>query len=399
MKNNNLFKMLGACWVEIDLDAVQKNIKNIVEMIGNNIEIMGIVKGNAYGHDAVEVSKILVKNGVNQLAVARIEEAIILRRNNIKAPILVLSVSPEEELSYYLKYHIMPTISSIDMALKLNEKAKNNNYIVKAHIKVDTGMGRLGVLPKSIPLFIKTLSDMSHINIQGVFTHFSVADEADKTYTYQQYHLFKEVIKSIQKMNLSMTIKFHVANSAATLDFPGMWLDMIRPGCLIYGFYPSKTVKRSIQLFPALTFKSRISFKKYLPKGSYIGYGNTYKTKRETLVGTMPVGYADGYIRALSNQSNVLVHEKKIPTLGRICMDQTMIDMTDIPKAQIGDEVVLWGRQGNQKISLEEIAQKIDTIVDEIVHLTDKARVTKLFIKNEKPWKIKNMMGEYILNE
>jgi alanine racemase len=188
---------------------------------------------------------------------------------------------------------------------------------------------------------------------------------------------------------------FHAANSGAILDLPETWLDMVRPGCLIYGLYPSNEVKKNITLTPALSFKSRIAFLKVVPAESFIGYGKTFYTKRETVIATLPVGYADGYDRWLSNQGEVLIRGEKAPVIGRVCMDQMMIDVTGLGSMEVGDEVVLWGKQGGKTISVEDIAQKLNTIIDVIIHLTDKARVTKLFLKDGKPWKIKNMLGEY----
>jgi len=206
------------------------------------------------------------------------------------------------------------------------------------------------------------------------------------------------VFNQIKENNINIPF-FHVANSGTILDLHHMWLDLVRPGSLIYGLYPSYEVEKAIKLFPALTFKSRISFLKKVRLDTYIGYGRTYKTKRETLVATLPAGYADGYSRALSNRGMVLVRGKKVPVIGRVCMDQMMIDVSDVPKVSVGDEVVLWGEQMGEKISIENIAEILETIIDEVVHLTDKARVAKLFIKNGKPWKIKTMLGEKIIHE
>lgn len=359
---------------------------------------MGIVKGNAYGHDSVEISKIILEAGVNQLAVARIEEAVILKKNNITAPILVLSVSPIHQMDLYLDYHIMPTICDLQTAQRFQEIANRQNKEVKVHLKVETGMGRLGIIPEEVMHILREINKMKNIEVQGIYTHFSTADEADKEYTNHQFTLFSEVMNQVRKNNIDIPF-FHVANSGTILDLPDMWLDLVRPGCLIYGLYPSNEVKKIIKLLPALSFKSRISFIKRVSPETFIGYGRTYKAKKNILVATLPVGYADGYSRLLSNRGRVLVKGLNVPVIGRVCMDQMMIDVTDVPEISIGEEVVLWGEQMGKIIHIETIAEMLNTIIDEVVHLTDKNRVAKLFIKEDKPWKVKNLLGESIINE
>jgi len=390
-------KLLGSTWIEINLDSVKQNIKNIKNCIDKQAKIMGVVKGNAYGHDSVEVSKTLIEQGVEQLAVARIEEAIVLRKNSINVPILVLSVALKEQLRLYLDYNVMPTISNIETAKEFNEIASRYRKKLKVHLKIETGMGRLGIMPEVALYSLKKIKTMDNIDLQGIYTHFSTADEDNKEYTNYQFNNFRNVMDQMKKNNINIPF-FHVANSGTILDLPNMWLDIIRPGCIIYGLYPSNEVSKTIQLYPALSFKSRIAFIKKLEPNKFIGYGRTYKTKRSTLIATLPVGYADGYSRLLSNRGKVLVSGFEAPVIGRVCMDQMMIDITDVPKPNIGDEVVLWGKQMGKTIAVEDIAELLNTIVDEVVHLTDKSRVAKLFIKDKKPWKVKNMIGEYYIN-
>jgi len=391
-------EFLGSTWLEINLDSVKQNIKNMRNLIGQQVQIMGIVKGNAYGHDSVEISKIIIEAGVNQLAVARIEEAVILKKNNIKAPILVLSVSPIHQMDLYLDYQIIPTICDLQTAQRFQEIANRQNKEVKVHLKVETGMGRLGIIPEEVMHILREINKMKNIEVQGIYTHFSTADEADKEYTNHQFKLFSEVMNQVRKNNIDIPF-FHVANSGTILDLPDMWLDLVRPGCLIYGLYPSHEVKKIIKLLPALSFKSRISFIKRVSPKAFIGYGRTYQAKKDLLVATLPVGYADGYPRLLSNRGRVLVKGLNVPVIGRVCMDQMMIDVTDVPEIGVGDEVVLWGEQMGKIIHIETIAEMLNTIVDEVVHLTDKNRVAKLFIKEDKPWKVKNLLGETIINE
>jgi len=390
-------KLLGPTWIEVNLDAIAQNVRNIKKLIGEKKELMAVVKGNAYGHDVLEVVPVVLKSGATRLAVARLEEGIFLRKAGITVPILVLGLTLKQQAELLVSYSITPAVSECEMIEKLSEEAFKEGKIVKVHLKVDTGMGRIGIFPNRVLDFVKKVKAFKNIEIEGIFTHFSVADEKDKTYTEIQFKKFMEVLNILEKEGIEIPIK-HVGNSATLLDLPHMWLDLIRPGISIYGLYPSKEVQKIIKLIPAHSFKTRIVFLKELPAGECISYGRTYTTKKKrTVVASLPVGYADGYNRLLSNQGEVLVRGRRFPVIGRICMDQTMIDVTNLPQVKIGDEVVLWGRQGQEEITVEEIAEKIGTINYEIPHMPDKKRVPKLFIKNKKPYKIKSMFGERLL--
>ena len=389
-------KLLGLTWTEVNLDAIAQNVKNIKKLIGKKKELMAVVKGNAYGHDILEISSVVLENGATRLAVARLEEAIFLRKAGITVPILVLGLTLKPQAESLVSYDITPTVCEFEMIEKLSESAVQMNKMTKIHLKVDTGMGRIGIFPDDVLKFIKRIKALKKVEIEGIFTHFSVADEKDKFYTEEQFRKFIEILTILEKEGIKIPIK-HVGNSATLLDLPHMWLDMVRPGLAIYGLYPSKEVKKTINLIPAQQFKTKIVFIKELPRGESISYGRTYITKRRMRVASLPVGYADGYNRLLSNQGEVLVRGQRVPIIGRVCMDQCMIDVTNLTQVEIGDEVVLWGRQGEEMITVEEIAQKIRTINYEIVHLPDKKRVPKLFIKDGKPWKIKTMLGERLL--
>lgn len=389
-------KLLGPTWVEVNLDAIAQNIKNIKKLIGEKKELMAVVKGNAYGHDILEVSPVVLENGATRLAVARLEEAIFLRKAGITVPILVLGLPLKQQTEFLVSYDITPAVCEFEMIEKLSESAVQMNKMTKIHLKVDTGMGRIGIFPYDVLRFIKRIKALKNVEIEGIFTHFSVADEKDKFYTEEQFRKFIEILTILEKEGIKIPIK-HVGNSATLLDLPHMWLDMVRPGIAIYGLYPSKEVKKTINLIPAQQFKTKIVFIKELPLGESISYGRTYITKRRMRVASLPVGYADGYNRLLSNQGEVLVRGQRVPIIGRVCMDHCMIDVTNLTQVEIGDEVVLWGRQGEEMITVEEIAQKIRTINYEIVHMPDKKRVPKLFIRDGKPWKIKTMLGERLL--
>jgi alanine racemase len=389
-------KLLGLTWTEVNLDAIAQNVKNIKKLIGEKKELMAVVKGNAYGHDILEVSPVVLENGATRLAVARLEEAIFLRKAGITVPILVLGLTLKQQAESLVSYDITPAVCELEMIEKLSELAVQMNKMTKIHLKVDTGMGRIGIFLYDVLRFIKRIKALKNVEIEGIFTHFSVADEKDKFYTKEQFRKFTEILTILEKEGIKIPIK-HVGNSAALLDLPHMWLDMVRPGIAIYGLYPSKEVKKTINLIPAQQFKTKIVFIKELPLGESISYGRTYITKRRMRVASLPVGYADGYNRLLSNQGEVLVRGQRVSIIGRVCMDQCMIDVTNLTQVEIGDEVVLWGRQGEEMITVEEIAQKIRTINYEIVHMPDKKRVPKLFVRDGKPWKIKTMLGERLL--
>jgi alanine racemase len=390
-------KLLGSTWLEIDLDVIAKNTRNIKKLIGQNKELMAVVKGNAYGHDVLEIVPIFLNNGATRLAVARLEEGIFLRKAGIDVPILVLGATLKEEAETALMYDITTSVCNISFIKKMNELSLKLKKKAKIHLKIDTGMGRLGVKSEKAVDFIKKVLAFDHIIIEGIFTHFSVADEKDKKYTEEQFRKFSEILKILEKEKIKIPLK-HVSNSATLLDLKHMWLDMVRPGIALYGLYPSKEVKKVIKLIPAQRFKTRIVFLKELPAEKSISYGRTYTTyKKNTIIASLPIGYADGYSRLLSNKGEVLVRGRRMPIIGRICMDQCMIDVTDLPLVKIGDEVVLWGKQGNERITVEEIADKLNTINYEITHLPDKKRVSKLFIKNGKPYKVKSMLGEELI--
>jgi len=341
-------KLLGPTWMEINLDAIVNNVKNIKKLIGEKKELMAVVKGNAYGHDILEVSSVVLNNGATRLAVARLEEGIFLRKAGITVPILILGLTLKQQAELLVSYNITPTVCEYEMIEKLSESAFKEGKIVKVHLKVDTGMGRIGICPNHVLNFIKKLKVLKNVEIEGIFTHFSVADEKDKAYTEKQFRKFMEVLTVLKKEGIRIPAK-HVGNSATLLDLPHMWLDLVRPGISVYGLYPSREVQKTVKLIPAHSFKTRIVFLKELSTGESIGYGRTYTTKKKrTVVASLPVGvgYADGYNRRLSNQGEVLVRGRRFPVIGRVCMDQTMIDVTNLPQVEIGEEVVLWGRQG-----------------------------------------------------
>lgn len=383
-------------WLEINLDAIAHNVRTIKEIVGRNTQIIAVVKANAYGHGAVEVSQVALENGVAILAVGVVEEGIILRKAGIKAPILICGLTLEDQLEPLLSYNLTPTICDLQILEALSKVAGENGKTVGIHIKIDTGMGRLGVSPPKTLNFVKKISKMRNIKIEGIFTHLAATNEKDGIYTKMQFDEYKKALLELEKEGINIPLK-HIANSAAILNSSSMYLDAVRPGIILYGLFPSPKSERTVELKPAAEFKTKIIFLKKVSPGKSIGYGRTYITTKPTKVATLPVGYADGYSRLLSNKGEVLVRGERAPIIGRICMDLCMIDVTHIPQIQIGDEVVLWGRQGSEIIWAEEIAGKIGSIVYEVICMVDKERVPRVFIKDGKPFKVKSLVGDNML--
>ena len=367
---------------EIDLDAVAYNIKNIRKKVKKETMIMGVVKADAYGHGAVEVSKVLLYNGADWLGVAMIDEAVQLRKNNIMVPILILGYTPEAEIEDVVRYDIIQTVFSYEMAKMVSDAAVKLGKTAKIHIKVDTGMGRIGFIPEeNIGDEVLKISKLPNIEINGIFTHFSTSDEKDKTFTKLQYDRFKYAIDEIEKKGIKLAVK-HCANSAAIMDFDDLGFNMVRAGIILYGMYPSdEVIKENLSLKPVMSIKTHISYVKKVGKNIPVSYGRTYYTDKESVIATVPVGYADGYIRKMQNGGRVIVNGHYANIVGRVCMDQFMIDITDVPDVSSGDEVILMGSDVKLSITAEEIANVLDTINYEVVCMIGK-RVPREYIKN-----------------
>lgn len=370
-------------WIEISKSALLNNIKNIYKFVNkkkNGVKICAIIKSNAYGHGLREVASVIGElREIEILGVASIEEAILLRELNIKKTILLLgSLYPYENFKYLLDYNITPTVSSIVIMNKLDEFAKKNNKVMRFHLKIDTGMGRIGILPTSVDKFVEEYKSKKNLICEGIYTHFSSAAE-DKEYTKYQMSLFNSFY---QKLLLSgIRPKFiHAANSAALLLYKEAIFNMVRPGLLIYGLLPFDKAKDVINLSNVLTLKSKIVFLKVLPKGCYISYSKSYCTKRKTKVATIPLGYADGFLRSLSNKAKVLIGGEFCDVLGKVTMDMIMVDVTHIKNVKVGDEVVIIGKQRNKTISAENLAMWANTINYEITTRLSE-RIPRVLVK------------------
>lgn len=371
----------GRVWAEISLEAVKHNMRNVRRITNPHAMVMAVVKADAYGHGAVQVSRTLLENGADRLAVATIDEAAALRAEFPNVPIMMLSGADEYNAAEIVRNGIIPAVFDISLAAALSKAAVNMGRTVKVHIKIDTGMNRIGILfsDPNLVQTVKSIAGLPGIEIEGAFTHFSKADETDLSYAREQFARFTEAVDKIEAAGILLPVK-HCCNSAAIANFPEMHLDMVRAGIILYGLYPSNEFDKSlISLDPAMALKARISDIKIVPKGSLISYGGTYAAPEEMPIGTVSAGYADGYSRILSGKASLLVGGEKRAVLGRICMDQCMFDMRNVHNTSVGDSVVLFGSENGLAIPVEEIAEMMGTINYEIVCLVGK-RVPRIYI-------------------
>ncbi len=338
----------------IHLDAIHKNIQSVKKRVGENTKIMAIVKADAYGHGAIVVANE-IKQEVYGFAVATVKEAVELRESGVENAILILGYVSKAEYQTVIQHNITFALLSKQEALDISECAVKMNQAVKCHIKINTGMNRVGFATDENAIAeIQEIYKLQGLNCEGIFMHFATADEKDKTFAKYQFKLFMDIIEQLQEKNIVFSIK-HCANSAAIVDMPEMKLDMVREGIILYGLKPSQEVRPNIEYYPAMEIKSHVVFIKEIPKGEGISYGRTYITTRKTKVATIAIGYGDGYARSLSSKGYILIHGKKAPIIGRICMDLMMVDITDIENVQVEDVVTVVGKDGELEISFEEL--------------------------------------------
>ena len=351
-------------WAEISLGAIEYNYKQTKRLVGKGTHIMVVVKANAYGHGIVEVSTVLKRLGVDYLGVATTDEAIRLRENGINTPILVLGSVLPDEVKVLIENNITLTLCNEDLLAAI-KKETTDGLRTKVHIKIDTGMGRIGVWHEEALQFIKTIAQEKNIIVEGIYTHFSSAGR-DDFFTDYQIDAFEKLLAKLEGFDIRIPLR-HAANSIATVDFKRSHLNLVRPGLIIYGMYPKHTFPKLIKLKPALSLRTKIVYIKETPPGRSISYGRTYVTQKHTRIATLPIGYADGYARGLSNKAEVLVHGRRAHIIGKVTMDQTMIDIGHIRRVRIGDEVVLIGKQGRGEIRPEKLARLAGTIAYEFV--------------------------------
>jgi len=346
--------------VEIDLKAIAANLAEIKKFVGNKIKIMPVVKADAYGHGLIPVAQTLVKNGVEFLAVSYVTEGIKLREAGINIPIVILLGVLPEEIEAVFEYQFIPVIYRLEIASLLSKRAIKYKTVLSVFLKIDTGMGRLGVFYKEAISFLKSILTMPGLKILGITSHLAVA-ESNERFTKKQLSRFKEVLKAAKEMGFQLPYN-HIANSAGILNYNESFFQVVRPGLSIYGIYPVSSLRKKIKLKPAMSVKTKIIYLKWLPPNVGISYGHTFITSRKTKVAVLPIGYDQGLFRQLSNKGEVLIQGKRAPIIGTVCMHLTMVDVTHIEHLNLGEEVVILGKQGKEEITAEEIAKKAGTI-------------------------------------
>jgi len=364
----------------VNLDNIKGIVKHIKKAAGARVSVMAVVKADGYGHGAVRVAHAALAAGASSLAVAYPQEVLELRTAGIDAHTLVMGLLPADNpdaVETIVKTGAAQAVADADAPRALGASAPADRP-VPVHIKVDTGMGRIGIPPEEVLSYIEFLRTVPGIVIEGIFTHFPSADEADLSFTNGQVAAFKDLLQTIEGRGVTIFLR-HMANSAGVLAVRDAYINMVRPGIMLYGLYPSGEVERSIPLDPALSLVSAVRYLKRVPIGTPVSYGRTFTTSRPSVIATLPVGYADGYNRLLSNRGSVLVRGKRAPVVGRVCMDMTMIDVTDIEGVATGDEAVLIGRQGDDEISADEMAGLLGTINYEVTCAISK-RVSRVYI-------------------
>ncbi len=367
-------------WAEIDLDALKHNFIQIKSLVDPKTKVMAVVKANAYGHGAVLCARTLIDAGADYLAVATVEEALELREAGIKAPLLILGYIPPAAAEAVIVNNITATVYSTDFAEALSQTATRLNKNCNIHLKINSGMERIGFEPDETEKML-SVCRLPGLAVEGIFTHLACADEEDSGSVHTQYRLFEKTFTALQNAGISLPLK-HILNSAGIFDFPEYQLDMVRPGIVLYGYYPSHFIHTErAELRPVMALKSRVAHLHTLQAGNSVSYGHTYTAASDRLLATIPVGYADGLPRLLSSRGKTLANGTAAPIVGRICMDQCMIDVTSVNTISVGDEITIIGKQGDEEITADVLAKLTNTISYEILCDIGK-RVPRLYKKD-----------------
>lgn len=348
-------------WAEVDLDAIAWNVRAVLQQVGERVQVMAIVKANGYGHGAIPVAKAALAAGATMLGVHRIQEGIELRKAGVDAPILILGYTPPDGAELIVRWRLTPSLGNVESGTAINAAAQAAGVQVPVHVKIDTGMSRYGVMPADALDFFRWLANQSGLTLQGMFTHFATADSANTIHAHKQLQRFTEVRSTLVSAGFIIPMT-HAAASAAIMSMPDSYFDMVRPGICMYGLDPSSEFANTFEIHPAMTIKSRICRLQVLPVGAEVSYGRLWKAERPTKAALVPVGYGDGWRRNLTNRGSVLIRGQRAPMIGRVCMDQFVVDATDIPDAALHDEVVLVGSQGKERIPMEEVSRWAETI-------------------------------------
>lgn len=369
-------------WAEVNLDAVAYNVRAIKDYVGPKVEVIAVVKANAYGHGAVPIARTALENGATRLAVYRLMEGIELRRASITAPVLILGYTLPSEAEVVVRWNLTPTVNERAQAEALAAAAGRQGKRLPVHVKVDTGLGRFGLLPEQVVPFCQAVLALSGLELEGLYTHFAVADESSESgraYTRRQLDVYLAALGALEAHGITVPLR-HTANSAATLAVPDSHLDAVRPGIALYGLSPFSNGLVPISLQPAMTLKSLVIRLHTLPAGASVGYGRTFITQRPTRVALVPVGYGDGYHRLISNRGQVLIHGQRAPIVARISMDQAVVDVSAVPGVEQHDEVVFFGRQIQATLSASEVAAWAETISYEVTTAL-LPRVTRVYLR------------------
>ncbi|BAL84326.1 putative alanine racemase [Selenomonas ruminantium subsp. lactilytica TAM6421] len=349
-------------WAEINLQALRHNYREIKKQLAEGVKMCAVIKANAYGHGATVAARVALEEGAEYFAVAALSEAIELRQAGFTTPILVLGLIDPKDAGEVVDYDITQVVCELGLAKALSAAAQAQGKQVKVHLKVDTGMGRIGVRKEEIGALAAEIKQLPGLVIEGMFSHFATADLKDKTYTKQQLAAFKEAVAAVEAQGVKLSLR-HIAESAAILEIPEAHFDMVRAGIIQYGLWPSEEVTHPIDLQPVMTLKAKITWVKTLQVGESIGYGRKFTAARESRIATLPLGYADGYLRLYTKYGHVMIHGAKAPFVGGGCMDQMMVDVTDIPDVKIGDEAILFG---TPELTIDEVAGWGQTINYEV---------------------------------
>jgi len=379
-------------WVEVDLDRFRRNLAAIQSAIGSRRRIMLVVKADAYGHGSVEIARCAVDAGVAMLGVATLHEGIELRSAGVEVPIVILSPGLHSEIDEILEHRLTPCVGDLDFAEQLSERSVHRQVRTRLHVEVDTGMGRTGVAADEAVGFIERIVGLPNLTLEAVFTHFPDADSGRVDVTEEQVRRYNEVLRALALRKIEVPLR-HAANSAGILSVRDSHLDMVRPGILAYGFYPTRDVPRSISVEGIMTFKTRVVQIRDIAPGQYISYGRTYQTSKWSRIGVLAVGYGHGYPWALGNRGEVLVRGRRAPIVGRVTMDLTMVDLSGIPDVEREDEVVLWGEQRGAAIELNDVAERAQTIPYDLLCNMGK-RVVRIYLSEGKPPKVLTLIGE-----
>lgn len=387
--------MVKRTWAEISLNAIEHNYNVIRNKVSDDTKVCCVIKADGYGHGAVELSQIYEKLGADFFAVSNIDEGIEIRKSGSKLPIVILGYTPVSEAENLAEYDISQAVFSLEYAKELSEKCVEEDCICKMHIKVDSGMSRIGFMCQEFPRDEYSIEEiceaccLPNLEVEGLFTHFCVSDEdaEGREFTNKQYENFIHVRDSLKKRGVDISV-VHCSNSGAIEDYPETCCDMVRAGIILYGLAPSSKLADRLDLVPAMTLKTVVAFVKEVQKGATISYGRTFTADRKMKIATVPIGYADGFIRQNAKDGYMMVNGKKAKIVGRICMDQTMLDVTDIEDVKTGDEVVVFGTGENGEPTADSLAENTGTINYETVCLVGK-RVPRIYIKDGK---IENVM-------